>query len=366
MFCVFLQCTSMEPFVQPFEPEPSEIRSCIICKKNSDEEPGLKIYKSQDGVRNAAEKRRSLTRDKYATTTKEFFSAKSSSDLYYHSKCHSQCCAVDRMAQEVVNETPSATDTGKSLRSKSYLPPSSPKGVFKPSCIFCSAKQKRLKSCSGSGSHASLHKVETMECSDTLLKAAKQNRGLKSSQRVLALGSEDLVAIEAHYHNTCRLKFLKEVNEPGKESTGAPTRKQHEKAFDVFMEYIESEIIQKHVPKYVSQLMDLYKEQYKAIWGADDDDIDHYSPQNFIRKLQSKFGERLIIDKESNKGGNFLYPQDMSYDEAKLYLKKVHAQEDKIRCAAFILRAEIQQIEKTKMPTLTSIGTEVLVHQCCR
>lgn len=71
--------------------------------------------------------------------------------------------------------------------------------------------------------------------------------------------------------------------------------------------------------------------------------------------MQSKFGERLIIGKESNKGENFLYPQGMGYDEAMLYLNKVHAQEDRVRCAALVLRAEIMQMERTKMPKPTSI-----------
>ena len=45
----------------------------------------------------------------------------------------------------------------------------------------------------------------------------------------------------------------------------------------------------------------------------------------------------------------------MSHDEATLHLKNMHAQEDQIRCAALVLRAEILQMEKTKMPTPTSI-----------
>lgn len=340
----------MEPSVQP---GPSENKSCIICKKNSDEEPGIKLYTSQDAVRNAAERRRSLSRDKYATATKDILSSERSSNLYYHTQCHSRYCAVSkRKVQEVDDETRSTPS--KSLRSKSDLPQSSPRGVLKASCIFCSTTQKRGKS--SSSSYETLHKVETMECSDTFMNAAKKNMQSEKSQRILALGSEDLVAIEVHYHNTCKLKFLREARGSKEYSThNTSNRKQHEKAFEVFMAYIENEVIQKRVPKYVSKLMDLYTEQYKEIWGANDQDIDHYLSQNFIRKLEAKFGERLIIDKSSNKEGNFLYPQDMSYEEAKLGLKNTHPQEDQIRCAALVLRAEIMQMEKTKTPTPTSI-----------
>ena len=142
-----------------------------------------------------------------------------------------------------------------------------------------------------------------MECSKTLVDRAKQNPGSKSSQRILALGSEELVAKEVHYHNSCRLKFLKEASveasEPNEKGV-ISKRKQHEAAFAVFMPYIDTEIIAKHVPKYVSQLTDLYKEQYKELWGADDQDIDNYLSQTFIRKVQSKFGEKLRIGEESN------------------------------------------------------------------
>ena len=114
------------------------------------------------------------------------------------------------------------------------------------------------------------------------------------------------------------------------------------------MKYIETEIITKRVPKYVSQLADLYKEQYKEIWGADDHDIDSYLSQSFLRKVQSKFGEEICIGKESNKDGNFLYPRGMSHDEATLYLKNIQVSEDQIRCAALVLRSEILQKEKTR------------------
>ena len=43
----------MEP---PLDSESSGNKSCIICKKNNHDEPGLKVYKEQSAVRNAAEK----------------------------------------------------------------------------------------------------------------------------------------------------------------------------------------------------------------------------------------------------------------------------------------------------------------------
>ena len=69
------------------------------------------------------------------------------------------------------------------------------------------------------------------------------------------------------------------------------------------MTYIEQEIIQKRVPKYASKLMDLYKENFREMWGGEDEDIESYLSQCFIRKIQNRFGDKLMIKKESNKDG---------------------------------------------------------------
>ena len=334
------------------QPGPSETcKACIICKKS--DVGSLKLYKTHNTVRNAAERRRSLKSDKYEAVTKDILSSESSSSLYYHTQCHSRYCAIGkRKVQEVEEETPNITRSSKSLRSKSDLPQSSRRGVLKPSCIFCLKIQKRVKS--GKRSYEYLHKIETLDCSNVIFNAAKQNKQLEKSQRILAFGSEDLIAAKLHYHNTCKLKFLREANEISKESTSS-FRKQHEKAFEVFMSYINSELIAKQLPKYVSKLMYMYKQHYKEMWGTDDQDIDGYIAQNFTRKLQSKFGEQLQISKSSNKEGNFVYPQGMSKEEARLSLRNTDSQEDQVRCAALILRSEIMHMQATKMPTPTSI-----------
>ena len=71
--------------------------------------------------------------------------------------------------------------------------------------------------------------------------------------------------------------------------------------------------------------------------------------------MQSKFVGRICIDKESNKQGNFLYPQCISRDDAILRLRNMNVQENQIRFAALALRTEILQMEKTKIPTSASI-----------
>ena len=257
-------------------------------------------------VRNAAGRRRSLIRDSFATATQDIIATDLSVDLYYHTDCHSRFCAVKRKTHEDENCQSIAP---KTMRSQNSLPKSDRKGVLMSCCIFCSAERKR-KSSGGGGDFEVLSKVETMESSGIIINAAKLNPGLETSQRVLALGSEDLVAIAAHYHNSCRLKFLREATESGESSHQAAimsNRKKHDETFKVFAMHIQSEIIDNRVPKYVSKLMELYKEQYRVIAG-DGKDLEFYPSQALTCKIKSKFGDTLILGKESNKGGSFFLP----------------------------------------------------------
>ena len=308
-------------------------------------------------MRNAAEWRRSLARDKYVTATQDILASNPSIDLYYHTTCNSQYSAVKRKASNDDKDPQSTSTASTSTRSKSDLPQTDVRGVLQHSCIFCSTERKRFKSCSKDSSFEKLHKVETIEQSNLLIKAAKSKSGLRSSQQILSLGSEDLVAKEAHFHNTCMLKFLQESKAHIESSThkNISVKRKHDKTFEEFVTYIEQEVIQKRVPKYASKLMDLYKEKFREMWGGEDEDIESYLSQCFIRKIQNRFGDKLMIKKESNKDGNFLYSRGMSFDEAKLHLKNVNHKEDEIRRAALILRSEILQMETTKMPTPTSI-----------
>ncbi|KAJ8024332.1 hypothetical protein HOLleu_37050 [Holothuria leucospilota] len=74
--------------------------SCVICKKTDEEEPGLKKYTSRTSLLKAAERRRSLVSDKFSVATNAINAAEPSTDLFYHSKCHSQYCAVKRKATD--------------------------------------------------------------------------------------------------------------------------------------------------------------------------------------------------------------------------------------------------------------------------
>ena len=311
----------------------------------------MKKYISLDTIRSAAEHRLSLGHDKFATATKDILSASSNTDLYYHSVCHSKFCAVKRKTFE---------DTSGSIQSlplkvtvsNSDLPSSSSTGTLQEQCIFCPDQRKRLKVF---GRYEKLCRLESGDCRDEILAAAKQKPDLEASQKILALGLKDLVATEAKYHNSCKKKFLRQTDntviEPEKSA-----RKRHEESFAVLSCFIENEIISKRNPVYASKLMDLYKEEY-MVTGTYDECIKSYKSQMLINKIKKKFGDRLIVSNDSKKGGNFLYPKEMTFHEAKECLNNSTQQNKAVRYAAMALRSEILNMAKTKWPTPTSIDT---------
>lgn len=71
--------------------------------------------------------------------------------------------------------------------------------------------------------------------------------------------------------------------------------------------------------------------------------------------MKNRFGNQVIIAKESNKEGNLIYPADMTHDEAKSCLDD--AGDELVRSAAMILRSDILNMPKTKMPIPTSVHT---------
>ena len=76
-----------------------------------------------------------------------------------------------------------------------------------------------------------------------------------------------------------------------------------------------------------------------------------------INKIKKKFGDRLIVSNDSKKGGNFLYPKDLTFHEAKERLNNSTQQNEAVRYAAMALRSEILNMSKTKWPTPTSVDT---------
>lgn len=173
---------------------------CIICKKKSDNVSRVKKYESLDTLCCAAEQRSSMMQDQFASATQDILSVDSSTELYYHSQCNHRQCAVKRKEHEVADGAQSSSQ--KTTRSSSDLLQSNAKGVLLNQCMFCTVIRKRLKT--GQNTFEKLAQIETLESSKVSLDAAKKTPQLETSQRILALGSKDLIAIEGKYHNSCK------------------------------------------------------------------------------------------------------------------------------------------------------------------
>ena len=104
----------------------------------------MKPYKSLTTLQNAAEHKRSLTRDQYAASTAEIISSSPSTELHYHTEWHSKYCAVKRKAAEHNIQPPQSTQS-KATRSHSDITPSDDKGILVKKCILCSQARKRSK-----------------------------------------------------------------------------------------------------------------------------------------------------------------------------------------------------------------------------
>ena len=227
----------------------------------------------------------------------------------------------------------------KITRSISNLPSSSKRGILGEQCLFCGKKRKRK-----SQSNETLHQCITKDGSKAILHAASR----KGDARILGLG-KDLIAIEAKYHNTCRRGYIR-LEEKDKRQTS--NRKIHNEAFQKLSMFLENEIINKKTPILATVLFSLYKEEFLAVGGTQDD-IDNYTVQNLKLKLKEQF-EDICIDKLSNKSGTVIFPSSLTLTDAIALLNKSNAKDEEIRHATM---TEIRSMPQSKIPSPTTIHT---------
>uniref|UniRef100_UPI00358FD8C4 uncharacterized protein n=1 Tax=Myxine glutinosa TaxID=7769 RepID=UPI00358FD8C4 len=198
-----------------------------------------------------------------------------------------------------------------------------------------------------------------MNGSKTVVACARANPNSASSQKILVLagGTDDLVAPEGMYHNTCRLKFLRNsgAENGGGYNFAAPSAV-HKVAFNAMKGFIDSQVVAKRNPVLVASVMELYRSEYLANGGISED-IEGYTTQKLLDKIKNTYKDNLCHGKESNKTGNFIYAPSLSFDDAVAALKNTSRDEQEVRSTAMLLRAEILPMEKTKIPSHTTIDS---------
>lgn len=335
-------------------------QKCIVCDEGTTQSESLKQFTTFTTIQKAAQLRSDLQNDKHkaATGRVKSLDSKSPIPVYYHTACNKQYCAIKRPVAKCADSNSTVTPS-KKTRSTSCLPITTPKGIIKDNCILCPVHQKRVKG-KKSGAYEKLIRVETTASSDEITNAAKRCPHLPQSERVLSLHGDDLIAMEAKYHNSCKKKFIWESGVSHRKSdeyVENPVKKLHETATQNIFQYIDSEVVTKKKPHMINTLMDLYHEEYVAA-GGDRVDVTSYTIQSLIKKItSSKHGKNVKISKESNRTGNFIYPSSMDVEDAKALVKEADVHSETVRSAAMKIRSEILGLPKSRMPYPTSIHT---------
>lgn len=309
---------------------------CIFCG-TANEDQQLKPFKPEtwETAKNAAHRRKTLKNDMLFNATQDVLHKTDQPDtIFYHSKCFSRFCAVKRRMSP-------STEPSKPMSFDS----SSESGNFnddpEDKCLFC--KKKRLRK---SNSNESLHKCMTTEGSKAIITAANR----RGDTEILELG-EVFIAKQAKYHSSCRRSFCRNGD---KEADRKSNRKKHEEAFQKLSVFLENEIIKKKTAMLATTIFNLYSEEYFAAGGTQED-WEQYNVQMLMSKVKERLPE-IIIDKQSKKRGNFVFPSSITRDDAVAELNKGgNTKEDLIRSAAMALRTEILAINPTKPPSPTSV-----------
>lgn len=309
---------------------------CFICKTLTDEDKQLKrIERTGPSLKNAAFIRSSLMSDKYEEVTRRILSSDFCGEMY-HPSCHRRYTAVKRPKDEL---GPSKRDT----RSSSVLPKTERHGILKRECIFCGKERKKKR-----GKEEPLTSIATKGGCDTLLERA--HRSTNDHFKSLIMGNIDLIAKEGKYHKSCRWQFMHETEVA--ETSCATPHDIHKRAFKSLCGFITEQVIQNEKSLMVTSLLNKYKAEYTSN-GGDPQDVDAYTTQNLIRKVQDKFGEQVRVKLADNRRGNFIHAASLTEEQARVHLydnTKEHEENEKLIWAALHLRSQIMQLPKSKVP----------------
>ena len=333
---------------------------CILCSKSNNGRSGLKSFNHQQwtSVQKASNKRLLLSSDKYAAVTQKISCSISDFEgQHYHSSCLSSYTAIKRP-----RSAGAATETEQTSNSKtrktSKVHKTNPKGVLEKKCIFCGCQKKR---CNNFTNFEKLCLVQTVNESKRIIHLAKSNPSDPLSQRLLSLGSEDLIAIEAMYHSTCELKYRRRTSceDFTKEIS---VRQKHTAAFNILVDFVESQVIKQNLPMYISHIYEYYTHEYAKLSSSTHTatrEMADYTRQKLTEKLKncSRMEGKLCVAKESNKTGNFIYSSALCMDDALTRLKQSDSDIEKIRTAALIMRGEIHHMEPTPTPNPVTVHT---------
>jgi hypothetical protein len=216
-------------------------------------------------------------------------------------------------------------------------------------CLFC-GQQQRWVSGKGKGKREQLTKCVT----ETAEASIKEAANAKQDTKLLCIIQDvDLIAREAHYHNSCRRNFTRKdirnpTPDPNSETSGQIQA--HETAFEHLCEYVQTNII---IGSQVER-MTMLRERYCLY--MQEHSLEHYNPQyktdKLKDKLQKHFGHRIKFWRP-NYRSELVYSDEVPIGQAvEAAFESAASEERRLEETANILRRCIvdAQTNSAEMP----------------
>lgn len=271
-------------------------------------------------------------------------------NIWYHRQCRSRFTLkrdlhnIKRKSTETSEDDPSSSGTAK----RHNRTPSTSR-VYQPECIFC-GKDKCLK---GTSTREHLIKARQLRVDERLRQCAVE----KQDGKILAVTSRDIVAAEAHYHNTCYRNYTritgKECETTYKEeneSEIAYKRIESEAHADLFM-FIRNEMLPNKQIVPVATLT-TRMENFMKSRGFN---INESTKKHIKRKLLSEVGSIIQIYKDE--AGKLLVIPD------SVTMQDVVLENNKLRNELKIRRAKSSDIKTIIQQASCYVRTSI--QECC-
>lgn len=247
---------------------------------------------------------------------------------FYHKNCRKKICNKKfqcslKNSEAKVDESPPVTCRKRREASSS--------GILPKRCIYCDSDNKYTKH---SRTREILHSVETLECQDSIVTAAKNHiescsMWSKDAVRILGICSKDLVASEAKYHSSCKRDFMLSVKCIFK---SVPVRKDEyevieELGFNSVIDFCQKLELEPKVVE-LDAVRNIMSQEFEANgieWKVND-------RKNFLRKLTAKQASINFV--HASQKIVLLYPNTLSVESLVLENHSLKAELKSLKTAS--------------------------------
>ena len=267
-----------------------------------------------------------------------------SSNLHgYHRWCYKNFTNTSKLTKRQCSTTDGAPSTSKKLRTAHH----SSTNVLLPAdeCIFCGknriTKQRKVEK---------LVKCVTRTAEESIKRAAEEQQ---DEDVLLKIQGIDLVAREAHYHNSCRKSYTRREDSRRKDSAVIDAKaieenNAHATAFQYIALYVQESIIEgSNVER-----MTMLKEKYQHFMLENNPKFfnESYKTDKLKSKLIKKFGSQIQFW-QPNYRSELVYSSHIPKGQAVESAFEVAASDSKrLEEAALVLHRHIKQAELETQP----------------